>query len=137
MSPIRPENRERYPPDWPTISDAIRFGRAGGRCECRGECGRKHTNLGVLAERCTAVHNGEHPVTRSLVTLTVAHLDHQPENSDNPDGTFAEILAIEESNLRAMCQRCHLGYDHDRHMAHQRENRHRGQMSLIPDERLT
>jgi 5-methylcytosine-specific restriction endonuclease McrA len=32
------------------------------------------------------------------VVLTVAHLDHQPENCD-PD------------NLMAMCQRCHNAYD--------------------------
>ena len=136
--PIRPENRERYPPDWPLISDRIRFERAGGWCECRGECGHSHTQGDELDHwrRCEARHNKPHPITRSVVTLTTAHLDHTPENSDNPDGMFV-LLPLEESNLRAMCQRCHLGYDHDRHMAHQRENRHRGQMSLIPDERLT
>ena len=37
--PIRPENRWLYPIDWPQISDHIRFGRAGGRCE---QCGRPH-----------------------------------------------------------------------------------------------
>ncbi|PAM99602.1 hypothetical protein CJI59_22145 [Streptomyces sp. Alain-F2R5] len=31
--PIRPENRHRYPPDWPQISLAIKE-RAGWRCEC-------------------------------------------------------------------------------------------------------
>lgn len=37
------------------------------------------------------------------VILTVAHLDHQPENCDR-------------DNLRAMCQRCHLAYDAEEHM---------------------
>jgi hypothetical protein len=36
------------------------------------------------------------------VVLTVAHLDHNPEN-------------CERSNLRALCQRCHLRYDKAHH----------------------
>ena len=39
-----------------------------------------------------------HPVTGSKVVLTIAHLDHTPENCD-------------DENLRAWCQRCHLTYD--------------------------
>ena len=84
--PIRPENRSRYPSDWPAISRRIRV-RAGDRCEgspafpdCRAENGKPH------------------PVTGSMVVLTVAHLDHQPENCD-------------DANLRAWCQRCHNVYD--------------------------
>ena len=94
--PIRPENRNRYPADWKEISERIRFGRAGGRCECEGECGHHHGG------RCGAEHGLAHPVTDSTVVLTVAHLDHQPENCD-------------EGNLKAMCQRCHLAYDADHH----------------------
>lgn len=36
------------------------------------------------------------------IVLTVAHLDHQPENCD-------------PQNLKAWCQRCHLHYDRDHH----------------------
>src|SRR5579875_3089177 len=79
--PIRPENRCRYPADWPEISRRIRFERAGGKCEWYG-----------------AVNGLPHPVTGSKVVLTVAHLDHTPENCD-------------ESNLVALWQRCHNGYD--------------------------
>lgn len=89
--PIRPENRDRYPADWPDISKRIRFDRAGGRCECDGRCGL-HT------ERCTARNREPHPVTGSKVVLTVAHLDHALECHD-------------DDNLAAMCQRCHLIYD--------------------------
>ena len=32
MSPIRPENRARYPRDWPAVSARTRT-RAGNRCE--------------------------------------------------------------------------------------------------------
>jgi hypothetical protein len=94
--PIRPENRARYPADWRQISARIRFVRAGGRCECEGECGKGHVG------RCAAANGQPHPVTRSRVVLTVAHLDHTPEHCD-------------DANLRAMCQRCHLSYDAGHH----------------------
>ena len=84
--PIRPENRARYPKDWPAISRRIRE-RAGNRCE------------GSPAfPECRAVNGEPHPVTGSRVVLTVAHLDHQPENCD-------------DANLRAWCQKCHNIYD--------------------------
>ena len=95
--PIRPENRARYPKDWTAISLQIRTVRAAGRCECRGECGR-----GTHDGRCTNRNGCEAYGTGSRVVLTVAHLDHTPENC-HPD------------NLRAMCQGCHLHYDRDHH----------------------
>ncbi|SLE67313.1 Uncharacterised protein [Mycobacteroides abscessus subsp. massiliense] len=49
--PIRPENRDRYPKDWPEISRRIRFERAQGRCECEGECLR-----GTHLDRCPNVN---------------------------------------------------------------------------------
>jgi hypothetical protein len=98
VSPIRATNRRRYPRDWPEISKMIRFGRAGGRCECMGECGGGHEG------RCEARHGQPSPYTGSNVVLTTAHLDHEPRNCD-------------PANLRAMCQRCHLRYDADLHRA--------------------
>ncbi|MFC5144258.1 hypothetical protein [Streptomyces aureoversilis] len=95
--PIRPENRDRYPADWAEISQRIRFERAGGRCECLGECGR-----GTHDGRCPNVHGSEAYGTGSRVILTTAHLDHTPKNC-SPD------------NLRAMCQGCHLHYDVEHH----------------------
>lgn len=98
MSPIRPENRNRYPADWPAISLSIKE-RAGWLCECLGECGR-----GTHAGRCPNRHGAPAYGTGSKVVLTTAHLDHTPENC-NP------------GNLRAMCQGCHLHYDRDHHAA--------------------
>lgn len=98
--PIRPEMRGRYPRDWATISQYIRFQRAQGRCECRGECGAQPHSEG----RCNAKHDHPHPLTGSKVVLTVAHRDHTPEN-------------VDPTNLRAMCQRCHLAYDAEQHKA--------------------
>ncbi|MHC4717454.1 MAG: hypothetical protein ACYS5V_10825 [Planctomycetota bacterium] len=121
--PIRPENLDRYPPDWPLISDRIRFERAEGRCECLGECGNDHGG------RCAAEHNRRHPVTDSLVTLTTGHLDHQPENSDNPGDVFI-LLPLAHSNLRAWCQRCHLTHDREIHAANAAETRERQREQL-------
>lgn len=94
--PIRPENRDRYPADWKQISIRIRHDRAAGRCECRGECGVDHGG------RCAAEHDKAHPVTGSKVVLTTAHRDHTPEN-------------VDDTNLFAACQRCHLRYDAPHH----------------------
>lgn len=85
--PILPENRKRYlggsptSKEWRELSERVRFERAGNKCE---ECGAQNYE--------------PHPVTGSKVVLTVAHLDHCPENNDL-------------SNLMAMCQRCHNRYD--------------------------
>ena len=122
--PIRPENVDRYPSNWNHISDVIRFGRAGSRCECLGECGlAHHVGGGVqLEHRCEAIHGLPHPRTGSSVILTTAHLDHTPENSDDPGGVFVE-LSLDLSNLRAMCQGCHLHYDRDHHAERARQTR--------------
>jgi len=88
--PIRPENRSRSPRDWPDISARIRH-RAGHRCEGSPDY-----------PDCRAENGEPHPVTGSRVVLTVAHLDHTPEN-------------CEPANLRAWCQRCHLAYDREHH----------------------
>ncbi|MFJ3923058.1 hypothetical protein [Streptomyces sp. NPDC090022] len=95
--PIRPENRNRYPTNWPTISRHIRFERAQSRCECTGECGRDTHN-----GRCPNTHGQPAYGTGSHVILTTAHPDHTPENCD-------------PTNLRAICQGCHLHYDRQHH----------------------
>jgi hypothetical protein len=95
--PIRPENRHRYGSDWKEFSHRIRFERAGGRCECHGECGRG-THIG----RCTNEHGKPAYGTGSMVVLTTAHLTHEPECRD-------------DDKVKAMCQACHLHYDRDHH----------------------
>ena len=81
--PIKPENKSRYPKNWKEIRQQILL-RANNKCEF---CG---------IENYLKRENG------AVVVLTIAHLDHQPENC-NPD------------NLRALCQRCHLSYDAKHH----------------------
>jgi len=68
--PTPAENQDRYPEDWKAISRAIRE-CAGGRCEFTCH----------VIRPCRAAINGEaHHLTGSEVVLTVAYLDHQPEN---------------------------------------------------------
>ena len=93
--PIRAENRARYPADWKAIRGRI-LDRAGHACE------------GSPAyPDCRAPNYDAHPVTGSRVILTIAHLDHTPEN-------------CADDNLRAWCQRCHATYDAPRKAADRR-----------------
>ncbi len=85
--PIKPENRARYPTNWRSEVRPAILARAGNCCE------------GSPAYPDCRAENGEpHPITGSRVVLTIAHLDHQPEN-------------VAPENLRAWCQRCHTTYD--------------------------
>jgi hypothetical protein len=130
--PIRPEMKDCYPPDWREISARIRFGRARYLCECRGECGRDHSgddptialagfragdNAHPEPGRCTAVHGLPNPRTGSTVILTVAHLNHTPED-------------CADDNLRAFCNGCHLAYDKDHHAETRRRSRE-AQLGLL------
>jgi len=63
-------------------------------------------------EFCGAQNGKVHLETGSKVVLTVAHLDHDTSNN-----------AVR--NLRALCQRCHLRYDHELHIKHAAETRRR------------
>ncbi len=77
------------------------------------------TRAGHKCEWCAAVNYEPHPISGSKVVLTIAHLDHAPEHNH-------------ESNLAALCQRCHLRYDAKHHAVNARRTRDlkRGQMSL-------
>lgn len=102
--PIRQENRSRYPRDWKLRSHFVRFVRARSRCEW-----------------CGATHGKPHPITKSKVILTTAHVhDDRPEASS--------LL-----NLAALCQKCHNGHDnaHRRQGTRQRRAAASGQILLI------
>ena len=114
--PIRPEERARYPKNWKEISLARRQ-TAGWRCEGS-----------PLYPDCRAENVRPHPVTGSKVVLTVAHLNHQPED-------------ISDDNLRAWCQRCHLAYDAEYHASGRRDRaragRADGDLFTLADLRLS
>lgn len=103
-----PFHRHKYPKDWEVISRRIRFGRAGGRCECHGECGLHRTNPGP--RRCIERNGEPAKWARGKIVLTVAHLNHDPQD-------------CRDENLRAMCQRCHLRYDVALHVGNAKKKR--------------
>lgn len=116
-----PMNRDDYPANWDEISYAIRFVRAKHRCEW-----------------CGAANGEQHPVTGSIVVLTVAHLG--ATRPDGSPGDKTDKLDCRPENLAALCQRCHLNYDRAEIICTQAANRARrrqedrtqaGQLSLL------
>ena len=70
--PILAENKQRYPANWASVIRPRILARAAQRCE------------GSPAyPQCRAANGKPHPVTGSRVVLTIAHLDHTPENCDD------------------------------------------------------
>ena len=135
--PIKPEDAARYPKDWPAISREAKE-RADWKCQHPGcaACqyavgwwrlersghvwvpvwprdgkfmGQTYKDAQAVAATTYFAHSesGPKPI---VIVLTVAHLDHQPEN-------------CAPENLAAMCQRHHLAYDHDHHRANAQATR--------------
>ena len=102
--PIRPEERSRYPKDWPDIRARIRA-RAGDKCELCGV--PNHCRIQRTAKGWDYALSGEDGV---YIVCTVMHLDHIPEN-------------CADDNLRFACQKCHNGYDAKHRAAGIRERR--------------
>ena len=118
--PIRPALRGFYPIDWRELSRAIRFRRAGGRCEA---CGRPHgaevptiglawldPETGVWRDargRKTALPRQPQVARITRTVLAAAHLNHDP--TDN-----------RARNLKALCGACHLAHDRDEHRRRRR-----------------
>ena len=113
-----------YPPWWKYFSYWIRFSRAKGRCECKGECGLHRDNPGP--RRCVEVYGTKAKWSKGKVVLSVAHLDHNPTEWDQK---------IMEKRCKAMCSRCHLRYDSKHHQKNARKtrDRKRGQLTLLKD----
>ena len=114
--PIRPALRWYYPIDWPQLSHWVRFIRARGHCE---HCGRPHGQMiqcvsdgrwhdpksGTWSDRFGKAAPPPNDIPRHTnVVLAAAHLDHDPSNN-------------RPSNLRALCQRCHMHHDRPHHAA--------------------
>lgn len=133
--PIRPEMKALYQANWKQIRAEI-LARAHNRCE---KCGRPNGTLvivspkgdwAVVYESCMpkewrneyghwiAYPDGYYdnidepnPGYRMVKTiLTISHQDHDPTNND-------------PSNLKALCQRCHLRHDAKEHASNARRTR--------------
>lgn len=132
--PIRPENRARYPNDWPKIRARI-LARAKNCCE---RCGVQNHAIGGRSRdgvflpalpggesllRLEWPKPGEHAACGAgdrvevlrvfRIVLTVAHLNHTPEDCS-------------DENLQALCQRCHLAHDHEHHQRNAYATRRQG-----------
>jgi len=105
-----PIDYKKYPKNWKEIRIKI-LARAGLKCE---ECGVADHALGSrdpegnfhTEDEITNMSSGEgeelfgdYPKTIRIV-LTIAHLDQDIQNND-------------PSNLKALCQRCHLAHDRE------------------------
>ena len=129
--PISKEKKKLYPYEWPQIRGRI-LERAGHRCDV---CGVKNYSVGTRAGDGTFQHWGQatsyaegrrliaeamaHTNQKHIViVLTIAHLDHDPTNSD-------------EARLKAMCQLCHLTYDRYYHSINARETWRRKRGTLV------
>ncbi|WP_081467407.1 hypothetical protein [Anaerophaga thermohalophila] len=102
--PIKPENRNRYPDNWPDIRAKIRE-RAGDKCEWCGVVNHSYIHR-LTRELCLPDEDGA-----IKIICTVAHLDHTPENCDN-------------ENLAFLCQRCYNRY----YMKHRQETRRKARL---------
>lgn len=94
--PISKENKSLYPKNWKEIRAKI-LQRADNKCEFCGIENHKWTRSVMI---------GGNRGWYYRVVLTIAHLDHNPQNCD-------------PSNLRALCQKCHNRYDAE----HRKKNR--------------
>lgn len=158
MSPIRPENRGKYPANWAELRAAVLerarldFTHAAEHdgkpcCECWGECG--HDHLG----RCEA------PQGAWIYRFKDAPGEFRGAPAPGEDGCHPETpddcrprvqvvlttahLCQDEAcadleHLRGMCQLCHLSLDRDRHAATRAETRRQaaaaaGQQPLFPE----
>lgn len=112
--PIKKENKDKYPKNWAQIRAHI-LARANNCCEF---CGAENKSIAVYKDGVLEQHispsaanyatnasikqeaystaDGKiiHKYRHSVVVLTIAHLDQNPENCN-------------DDNLRALCQKCH------------------------------
>ena len=88
-----PMDRKRYPKEWKLISKSIKDA-VGWKCQ---KCGKQCRRPGE-------------PFDTHKRTLTVAHLNHIPED-------------VRPENLMAMCAPCHLRYDAKHHAETRKKRR--------------
>lgn len=112
--PIRPEERARYPKNWPEIRKRIQI-RAGDKCE---RCGvPNHERIIRTLDGWEFALSDEEGAV--YIICTTAHLNHIPED-------------CRDDNLRFWCQKCHNGYDAKHRAAgiRERKNAHTPELPL-------
>ncbi|NER84042.1 MAG: HNH endonuclease [Leptolyngbya sp. SIO1D8] len=120
-----PWNRSLYPANWEAIASQVKT-EANWQCQqCGRPCQRPDESPLAFMERIRTSRVSECPVVREYGLhprrwmLTVAHLDHRPENCDR-------------ANLKALCTPCHCRYDLSQMARKQMLKRERnGQLTLL------
>jgi hypothetical protein len=120
-----PINYKEYHPKFSLISRLVRFKRAGNKCEWCGvpnhtwiyryDNGRKWDYMPEGHEADALALDG-YKFTR--IVLTTAHLDHNKHNN-------------RFWNLAALCQKCHLGHDRNRHIDKRKYGAGKGQLKIL------
>ena len=132
-----PMNRDLYPDNWQQIRQQI-LDRANHKCEW---CGVENYAIGARSIDGTFIPQSEleaniynddwywlhfesmdYPKTFKIV-LTIAHVGVPKFPGDTGDKT--DKMDCRPNNLVALCQKCHLTYDIDEHVANARQTRER------------
>ncbi len=127
-----PMNPKLYPSDWKAIATRIK-NKAEWTCQnCQRPCRKPHVSwvdfsqwllgtgqIGWYDDGFEVMKDGTYKEHMHRFTLTVAHLDHRPENCS-------------DENLKALCFPCHARYDVSQ-MALKRslKKERKGQLSLF------
>ena len=152
--PIRPENKDRYPKDWPEIREGI-LEREGHRCkECRvANHAVGYRKNGKFVPARGNIHldlAGDGKQYPSLERLTYSEArelaDDLNDIGDSQPRYIVIVLTIahlhddspencSEENLGALCQRCHNRLDAAARAAGRKQRRlaKAGVRSLFPD----
>lgn len=114
-----PINYKLYPKNWKTEIRPAILERAKHCCEqcsvanyatgARDMDGNWHSSKQICNMNSDVGYGyfGTYGVKDIKIVLTIAHMDHDRTNND-------------PSNLKALCQRCHLALDRDQHKANSR-----------------
>ena len=118
-----PCDYSKYPNNWKTEIRPRILKRADNKCEfCgvenyavgfRDEHG-KFWNCDSDCEQMTSDLDGEKLIT---IVLTISHQDHDIKNNC-------------DSNLKALCQKCHLNHDKDHHRQTRLKKKYKNQPEL-------
>jgi ribosomal protein S14 len=113
-----PIDYSKYPKNWKTEIRPAILERAQNRCE---NCGAR--NYGLIHRHGQGLHDFRYAPEGSAldslidlgykfikIILTISHTDHDTQNNDY-------------SNLKALCQKCHLDHDKEHHAKNARETR--------------
>lgn len=119
-----PCDYSKYPKDWKTVIRPRILKRADNKCEF---CGAENYAQGWRGDdgyfydfkKVSSLGKSTDMINRKTIkiVLTISHQDHDITNNC-------------DSNLKALCQKCHLNHDKDHHKKTRLNNKYRNQPGL-------